>query len=579
MQHLLELPATIEQDLEKFKEETARFKDGSLSAADFRSFRVPYGIYEQREDGLFMLRLRLPAGGMLPHQMRTLAQLARSYGRNSLHVTTRQGMQLHCVPLEHIHQALVELSQSGISTRGGGGNTVRNITACDQSGVCDQEIFDVAPYAVALTEFLLQDPLSYQLPRKYKIAFSGCKKDCALATVNDLGFVAQQCDGDVGFAVYVGGGMGARSRVADVLEEFVPATQIHLVAEAVKHIFDTYGNRQNRNKARLRFLVEQVGLASFREMVKEKLAELRDAEVPCLALRDFPSRCPREDVAGKFPDAGKGFRGFAEWRVKNVAPQKQKGFHLIRLPLSLGDIAADTLEKLAQVAEQHGDGIVRTTQSQNLDLRWVAEEELTEVHSALVRMGMDAAPAPILSNILACAGASTCRLGICLSRGLALAITDALGRSGLPLETLNGLKIHISGCPNACGRHPVGDIGLFGVARRMEGRLVPCYMVQVGGGVVDGITKFAQGKEALPARNIPDFVVDYIRAFLESPQHPDYPAFLAAQQHEIVPQLLMRHKHVPSFAEDQAYFCDWGAKTPFSLNEQIAGECSAAKSG
>ncbi len=239
-----------------------------------------------------MLRVRFPAGVVLPHQMRALAKVARRYAKGPLHVTTRQDIQLHGLLLVNLHPALVELYHAGLTAKGGGGNTVRNITGCCDAGVCSREVFDPTPWVLATTEFLLPDPLSYQLPRKYKIAFSACSTDCAGATVNDLGFIAKRREGELGFAVYVGGGLGASARVGNLLEDFVPADAVPLVAEAVKRVFDQHGNRRNRNKARLRFLVEQIGLARFRELYQSQLKDLRSVVPPRTAPRQ-PAHCCR----------------------------------------------------------------------------------------------------------------------------------------------------------------------------------------------------------------------------------------------------------------------------------------------
>jgi sulfite reductase (ferredoxin) len=238
MDQVYNLPQDAQADLDRFGQEIAKFQRGETSAAEFRVFRVPRGVYEQRESDTYMLRARCPAGMVLPQQMRVLAAASNRYGNGVLHVTTRQDVQVHRVLLEDIHRALLELHAAGVSTKGGGGNTVRNITGCYDAGVCAEEIFDPTPYAVAVTEQLLPDPLSYQLPRKYKIAFSGCAKDCAGATINDVGFVASRRGNVDGFTVFAGGGMGAISRVGELLEEFIPADEADLTAEAVKRVFD-----------------------------------------------------------------------------------------------------------------------------------------------------------------------------------------------------------------------------------------------------------------------------------------------------------------------------------------------------
>lgn len=570
MQVIFNLPETIKDDLDRFRTEIEQFKSGEVSPAEFRSFRVPQGVYEQREEGAYMLRVRLAAGGMLPSQMRTLASVSGKYGNGILHVTTRQDIQIHNVPLDSIYAALVELYSAGLSTKGGGGNTVRNITACYDAGVCDQEAFDVSPYAVALTEFLLPDPVNYQLPRKYKIAFSGCPGDCAGAIVNDLGFIAKTRGGQPGFAVYLGGGLGARSRVADLFEEFVPAEQIHLVAESVKRVFDKHGNRKNRHRARLRFLIEQMGLKRFRELYKAELLQLRKEHPPDLYVRDLPRSERSIPESGKPPQDG-----FAEWRKNNSVSQKQTGYYLVQIPLLLGDIAADTLEKLSHITEAYGEGMVRTTQWQNMVIRWVHESELPALHQELNDLGLAAMPAPILRNTVACAGASTCKLGICLSRGLAQAVIKEMSRDDLDLDKLGEMNINISGCPNSCGRHPIGHIGLSGAARRIEGRLVPYYRIQLGGRLGEGKTRLAQGDDAIPARNVPAFVAEFLKSFQESPQFQDYDAFLEASGREIAGRLADEYKHVPSFQEDKNYYFDWGAENLFSLAGRGPGECGA----
>jgi len=610
------LPDTLRDDIEKLRQMAEQVKAGALEPDRFRAFRVPMGVYEQRESGRFMLRVRLPGGGLLPHQMRTLADASERHGNGVLHVTTRQDIQVHRVALESIHPALLALYEAGLATKGGGGNTVRNVTVCPRAGVCPKEAFDVTPCAVALTEFLIADPLSYKLPRKYKIAFSGCPSDCAGATVNDLGFIATRRAGEPGFAVHVGGGMGAHSRVADPFDPFLPASAAHLVAETVKRVFDQHGNRKNKHRARLRFLIEQIGLPAFRELYDKELAAVCQA-VP-LRLPTRPSPVPRSACPTARPAGGarldepavaqpKGestpsSSAFERWRAANVEPQKQEGFHLVTVPFPLGDIGAATLRSLADAVEAHGDGMLRATQSQNAIIRWVRADELASLHADLAALGLAESQPPVLRDLIACAGASTCRLGICLSRGLAKAIASALqchgrlaqpcggtpeGRArsgeptvaqsgdGLDLGRLGGLKIHISGCPNGCGRHPVAAIGLVGAARRVGGRLVPCYIIQLGGRVGEGKTRLAEGDVTIPARNVPSFVKSLLAAFLDSPHCPDFDAFLEAGGRALAGDIAEELKEVPDFETDKNFYFDWSADEFFSLAGRGPGECSA----
>ncbi len=570
MKSIFNLPPTIEDDINKFKEETERFKNGSISPTEFRSFRVTNGIYEQRERGIYMLRVRFTAGIVLPEHMRALASVSRKYGNGVLHVTTRQDIQVHSVELDNIYPALLELYDAGLSPKGGGGNTVRNIASCYDAGVCEKEVFDVTPYSIALSEFLLADPLSFRLPRKYKIAFSGCSGDCAGATINDVGFIARKRGEELGFAVYAGGGMGAQSRVAELLEEFVPANDIHFTAEAVKRIFDRHGNRKNKNKARLRFLIEQIGFNRFKDLYKAELSELRHEGLPSLNIRDITNN------GHPIPEIGEqSLEGFDEWCDRNTVSQRQKGYYLVQIPLKLGDIPADVLGNLADVIEKHGERMVRTTPRQNLVIRWIHENELAELYNELMELNLAGNIAQILSNTVSCAGASTCQLGICLSRGLACAVTNELERSELDLDRFGDFNINISGCPNSCGRHRIGDIGMYGAARRIDGRLAPHYIVQIGGKVTEGKTRLAEGNAAIPAKNVPAFIADFMRAFQESPQFPDYDTFIESEGWKIHEKLITKHKRIPSFEEDKNYYFDWGAGTLFTLEGRGAGECSA----
>ena len=570
METTYQLPRDAQADLDRFGQEIAKFATGTTSAAEFRVFRVPRGVYEQRESDTYMLRARCPAGIVLPHQMRALAAVSKRYGNGVLHVTTRQDVQIHRVVLGNIHPALVELHAASLSTKGGGGNTVRNITGCFDAGVCAHEVFDATPYVIAVTEFLLPDPLSYQLPRKYKIAFSGCPKDCAGATINDLGFIARR-RGDVrGFAVYVGGGMGATSRVGQLLEDFVPADEAHLVAEAIKRVFDQHGNRRNRHRARIRFLVEELGLDRFQELYQTELKAIREAGSAKLAVDELqPS--PSLHTSQKAEAA----RGFSQWERHFVLPQKQTDYYLVHIPLVLGDIDAERFEKLATLIEQYGEGVVRTTPRQNLALRSVHLAELTGLHAGLQALGLAPQESPLLANMVACTGASTCRLGICLSRGLAKAIRSTLSSEGVNLDGLEHLKISISGCPNACGRHPVADIGLFGAARRAHGRLVPEYVLQLGGRVGVGETRLAQGEQAIPARSVPALVAELLTAFRHSSHLPDFARFLEAEGEDLYKTLIAKYQEVPDFAVDKDYYIDWDATELFSMAGRGPGECGA----
>jgi len=398
-----------------------------------------------------------------------------------------------------------------------------------------------------------------------------CQTDCAGVAVNDVGFIAKRSDGQIGFSVYVGGGMGAHSRVGELLEQFVPADQIHLIAEAIKRVFDQHGNRRNRSKARLRFLIEKIGLAGFRQLYEQQLKRLEAERPGPLPVRAAEPHRPQAAEAPQVEPA----EGFELWRKRNAQPQAEPGYLMVELPLPLGNITAEQLEGLAELLPRFGDGLLRTTQQQNAAIRWVQERELPALHRELLRLGLANSDPPVLRNLTACAGSATCRLGICRSGGLAQALYRRLQASGMDLERLGELRIQISGCPNACGRHPIADIALAGAARRVKTRLVPFYVVSLGGRVGERRTRLASGRLALPARAVPQFLIELLAEFQGSELCPDFHAFLEAGGRELAERIAVGYRQVPDFEDDKNYYYDWGADEPFSLAGRGPGECGA----
>jgi sulfite reductase (ferredoxin) len=546
------LPESLPADLREFRRMTEQFRAGAIPAARYQAFRVPQGVYEQRKSGSYMLRARLVAGVATPQQLRAVAEVGERYGSGLLHLTSRQDLQVHDVPAENLADALERLAQAGLSTKGGGGNTVRNIATCFQAGVCPEEAADVTPLAIELTEALLADPLSFQLPRKYKIACSGCGRDCAGATLSDLGFISRRRDGEDGFAVYVGGGLGAHSRVGRLLEEFAPASEATRIAEAIKRVFDRHGNRKNRHRARLRFLVEDLGFEAFERLYRAELGEIARKPLPAAGAG-----------TGSYPSA-------------QILAQKQPGKFSMEIAPPLGVIHAAEMRRLADVVERRGDGRLRATSRQTAVLRYVPAEELAQTAAELAAIGLWREEPPILRHMVTCAGASTCRLGICLSRGLAEALRAAIAAGGLRLDGPTGaLTIHISGCPNACGHHPVASIGLSGAARRIGGHIVPHYVAQFGGRVGEGSTRLASGDIAIPARNVPAFLVEWLRAFEGSAQYPDFEAFFEREGEATGKALAAVYGRVPDIDVAPEFYVDWGAEEPFSLAGRGPGECGA----
>ncbi len=562
------IPDAVIEDTHAYRREVEKFLAGEISPVAYRAIRVPVGIYEQRENDTYMVRVRGAAGVFLPHQVQRIADLSEQYGNGIVHVTTRQDLQIHRVLVEHTPDVLEKLLEVGLSSRGGGGNTVRNISACQRAGVCADEVFDVAPYAIALTEYLLIERGNFNLPRKFKAAFSGCSKDCGLASVADLGFFAHERDGIRGFAVYAGGGMGLHSALGVLIEEFIPAEAIFETAEAVKRLFDKYGDRTNRHKARLRFVVERVGEDEFRRLYREELARVRSEGIAVPGIRmPEPAPSPPGTSSSDEPIGA----SYQSWRSSNVLPQKQDGLFTVRIPLPLGDIPADDLRALAHLAQDTGDGTLRTTQEQDLQLRSVSADALPGLYQLLSRINgpfVDAQPV----RCVACAGASTCKLGLCLSRGLAAAIEAELADVDLQFDS----PIRISGCPNSCGHHPIAAIGLSGGAVRSDGRLAPVYSIYADGRLSEGGSRLSRLIGKVPAKAVPgmfkEFFTDAVHNRLPGETAEDLiERWGASRLHE----LAQKYVRVPSYDEAPEYYRDFGSDEEFSLAGRGPGECGA----
>jgi sulfite reductase (ferredoxin) len=565
------LPDELAQDIEQHALDVDRFLKGELSASILKSRRVPRGIYEQRQNGSYMVRVRVPGGAISAAQTRALAGVASRYGGGTLHMTTRQDIQIHDVEIGQTPAIMRELFRAGLTSKGGGGNTVRNVTACPYAGICPAERFDVTPSVVAVTEHLIGLAGSYNLPRKYKIAFSGCSADCALAQINDLGFIAHVKDGVPGFSIYAGGGMGAESRVGDRMEAWAPAGEVIRIAEAVRRLFDRLGDRRNRRRARLRFAVERVGADAFRGMLREAVRAVTDEGTPACDLPvDFAQTTvePPWDYRALLTQAG-------EW---DTLRQRQSEYVAVPLRLPLGQIHWKALEALAGIAERFSaEKMLRATQDQNLLLRFVRESDLAALHAELNGiLEPDAVRHTALSSFITCTGAATCRLGLCLPQGAARACAEALTGADLAPATLQAVDIRINGCPNACGHHPIGTIGLFGAAQRVGERLVPAYRVLLGARRGEGRTRLGTFAGAVPARALPAFFVELLRDF-EAERGPGeaFADYFDRQGMSHFQSLLERHTQTPSYADDPAFYRDWGRDDAFTLAGRGPGECGA----
>jgi sulfite reductase (ferredoxin) len=554
---ILHIPESVHKDIIGYRAKLKSFINGETSPISFKAYRVPMGIYEQRTNGRYMVRARLGAGIVLSKQLERLAALSNAYGSHILHFTTRQDVQIHDVAIESTANILEQLLEVGLTSRGGGGNTVRNVSACPRSGVCPKERFDVAPYAIAVAEYLLQHGSSFNLPRKYKVAFSGCGDDCALASVADLGFFAQIRNDVHGFSVFAGGGLGMNARGGILIEEFILPEQVLEVAEAIRRLFDKRGDRVNKHKARLRYVLNNIGEDSFKALYQTEVKELRERGLEGLipAIRNLEiSKAAKAEQEWKIVDNDSSNDGED---VHLLLDERDPNSATIRLPLLLGDVPADDATIIARVAELYGRGVVRTTQEQELIIPGMHRASWNDARTLLLTShiyGEIRRPRP---RIVACAGASTCKLGLCQSRNLAKALIEQF--DNLAISELSDIPtIRISGCPNSCGGHNIAEIGLEGRAERHNGRLLPMYVVSAGGKVSEHGARLAEPLGAAPARRIPELLV---KAFTRNPKSIE-------GLHNLVSAYGLLAKDAP-----EEYFQDIDENAPFSLAGRGPGEC------
>ena len=576
------IPQEIQEEIETFEDEVKRLEAGDVTLDLFKPFRLQYGIYGQRQADVQMVRIKIPFGGMTSNQVRRVAELAETYATGVGHVTTRQDIQLHFVPLPQISTVMRKLEEVGLTTREACANTVRNVTACHLAGVCQGEVFDVTPYANTVAQHLLRNPLNQSLPRKFKIAFSGCNHDCALTPIHDVGLLAKKAeDGTIGFRMVVGGGLGAAPRIAHLLREFVPMDDLIPSIEAVIKVFDNLGNRKNRSKARMKFVIEKLGFEEFKRRWEAAYEEMFGAKPAHPPMKLLPHADPAPLIMpaknggngnGGPPDGGQA-SPFATWRRTNVVKQRQDGFYAAVLRLPTGDITAEQMLVVADLAERYSNGNVRTTIGQNLIIRWVADEQLEAFHEELNAHGLAQPGANKTEDIVACPGTDTCGLGITSSKGVARALAEVFPPGQVP-EDLKGTTIHISGCHNSCAQHHISTIGLHGVGKRVGDHIAPVYELHLGGRV-NGTAEVGHMTIKLPAKNVPAAVSHLLDVYRRDRREGEsLHTFLKRTGKNALKEELIGHSILPSYAEDPSYYFDWEAEEEFSLEDLGPGECA-----
>ena len=520
-----QIDAASAADIAKFEAQLSRYLAGELDEDVFRVFRLNNGIYGQRQGGHNqMVRIKAPFGTITAAQLDRLADVATEYSRGWGHLTTRQAIQFHFVQLERVPDLLRDIAVVGLTSREACGDTVRNIQGCHLAGACPREVLDITPWAEAAFQHFLRNPLGQRLPRKFKINFSGCAADCGQAMFNDVGIIATtrtNDDGTVeaGFRVFIAGGLGANPHAALALEPFTAREDLLPTIEAVLRVFEQTGNRDNKLRARMKWVVDNLG---FDEVQRRVLTIRRFL----LGSSSWPGGIPAAVIesgdapagaVGEVTEMGQGTHvvlrrpgAFARWEDSNVVRGAAKGTVSAIAHARLGDVTAEQFRGLAAIVREFGVD-VRVTNRQNFALRNLSEDQLPALFDRLTAIDMASPSAELVSDVVACPGADTCNLAVTQSRGLADAIGNALHDEGL--AEVGGLRINISGCTNSCGQHHVADIGFHGAERRAHGKSAPGYTMLLGGHVGDARIEFGERATRLPAKAAPEAVVRVVRRF------------------------------------------------------------------
>ncbi len=511
-----------------------RFLKGEIAADSWRPIRLSYGLYYQLDHTSHMQRIKIPGGLLSADQLDVLADIADKYGRGIAHVTTRQDIQIHWVPVEQIIDMYEELLAVDITTRGACADSVRNVTGCPYAGVSPHEPFDVAPYVMAVHEYFLFNPLNLTLPRKFKIAVEGCPEDCAQIPVNDIGVYAKMKDGQRGFSVYAGGGLGAQPFLAKPLVDSIPADDLLIWCEAIVRVQHRHGERKNRNKARMKYVVKRMGLDRFRSVVEAEVArvtaergdELRREVRTAVAEYALPAGASSAAVR-RSPEPG-----FDHWRATNTRAERQADRRSVVMHLPLGDITAEQMRAVGALVREHGNGTLRTTNDQNFILPLIGESALPAVHAALVAMDLGDPDASTIADVVSCPGMDYCSLAITRSMGMAERLRahfDETPGSGDGFAArLGRFGVKISGCPNSCGQHHVGDIGLTGhTVTGDDGVQRPFYSILVGGSVGEGRGRVGQRLGRYAEDDAPAAVAALARFYEKQRQAGEaFPAFV-----------------------------------------------------
>ena len=577
------IPDFIEDELANYEQQIKKFRAGLVGETKMQKFRLQYGTYAQRQEGVQMQRIKIPGGYLTADQLTRLADVADKYASSFIHFTTREDAQLYYLMLENAPALLRELEEVGITTREACGNTVRNITACYRAGVSHDEVFNVYPYTRALFKFLLRNKHNQNMGRKMKFAFEGCAEDHSALAFHDLGFhaVTREENGEIrrGFKVHVGGGMGSGPMIAHVYTEFLLVEEMFNFTTAVIRIFDRYGERKQRMKARMKFLVQSLGWDKFKAEVdaeRQIIGELSP-------LADFLEEDADPNFAAASPNLNvlhplTNDADYQQWAKDSVIAHRVEGFRGVHVRTKLGDITSDRSRDLANVARRFSASQLRVSIEQNLFLPWVRVEDLPELYSELRKIELGDAGAETVADVTACPGADTCRLGIASAKGLGSAISDSFFTGTLePYREANrDMRIKISGCPNGCAQHAVANIGFHAAAVSHEGHNLPAHLLFLGGQSNHGNPQAAKVYGRFPARNAINVVETLFKLHdAEKLDDEDFNSFIARIGDARVKEVLEPLKAIPAFDTDPEFYDDYGHENEqFTVRSGVRGECA-----
>jgi len=572
----------IQEEIDHFESEVKRFQSGELDAAEFRAFRLRQGVYGQRQPDNNMMRVKIPLGRMTPDQLDVLGTIARDY--TSLrrgHITTRENVQYHFMNLDDAATVMRTLGETGLGSREACSNVVRNVTSCPLTGVCPEEVFDPTPYAVAYVRQFVRQEYTHNMPRKWKAAFSGCTHDWVMTAIHDIGFhaVIKNENGveRKGFRIVVGGGTSIQPLIAQELYDFVPVEDFLKVSEACLRVFNAADElRKNKMKARLKVLVNRVGIDAFRDMVeKVMMEELADVTYDMDALTAGEEDMASPPPPTAYPALPTDDKDFDRWRSSNVIQQKQDGYSAVFIKLRLGNVTDEQFFQLADIARTLA-GSIRMTIRQDMALQWVPNEGLYALYQKLTAVDMVESGANELSDVVSCPGTESCALGITSSQGMAGNLWDALKDYKADDKLASAIRINVSGCPDGCGHHHMGNIGFQGAATKNGNAQVPSYEVYMGGSQIAPVRIGKRLKVKIPSKRIEEavhvIVDDYVANRQAGEIFNDYVDRIGVDTYE---DLLAPVSTVPALDKDSIrYYIDWNRDVLYKV-ERGEGECAA----